>query len=101
MLIAPWTEISMLLKKFHGCQKPKALCTREFAVQARRSRIIKRFDCDGGKFLCLCGPPGDAEGIEFQLVGDDMEMEVGVLKEVVNLLKEGDNEKLARSNDQY
>ena len=47
MLVAPCTEIPMLSKKVHGCQKSKELsvpCTREFAVQCgqRASREGRR-----------------------------------------------------------
>ena len=36
MLIAPWTEVFMLVKKVRGRQKPQALCAREFSVGGPR-----------------------------------------------------------------
>ena len=46
----------------------------------------------------MCATSDDAEGLVSLMVGDTAMFEVGVLKEVVNLLKENDKEKMAGSH---
>ena len=64
--------------------------------QARR--ILHGFVIEDGEIKCMCATSDDAEGLVSLMVGDTAMFEVGVFKEVVNLLKENDKEKMAGSH---
>ena len=64
--------------------------------QARR--ILHGFVIEDGEIKCMCATSDDAEGLVSLMVGDTSMFEVGVFKEVVNLLKENDKEKMAGSH---
>ena len=66
-------------------------------IDYQEQRIMKRFVVDDDEVKCLCVPTVDAEGLVFIRDEDEVYVEVGMLKEVVNLLKEGDSEKCAGS----
>ena len=61
-------------------------------------RILHGFVIEDEKIKCMCATSDDAEGLVSLMVGDTAMFEVGVFKEVVNLLKENDKEKMAGSH---